>query len=382
MFSSLPQPARICVTPYHDNRKPHLKWTIAGHYIKGKRVRRFFPTKGEAETFVQRIQIKAQNLGSRALHIDPSLHVMAVECHDQLAPYGKTIRDATKFYRQHLETIKRSCTVEELIAGFLQNKEGDGRRERYLSDLRTRLGRFERDFGHRTVATITTTECDDWLRAFPLSAQSRNNYRRVLSTFFSYAVVRRYCPENPIAQTARAKVTDKPVEVFTPEQVRRLLESADPDILPALAIGAFAGLRPAEIERLDWKEVKLDRGFIEVSAAKSKTASRRLVSIQPNLKAWLERATIKAGLVQPPNFRKKVDAARARARFEAWPPNVLRHSFASYHLAKFQDAAALALQLGHTTTGMLFAHYREIVTPDDAESYWRVVPVGSGSSKE
>ena len=33
----------------------------------------------------------------------------------------------------------------------------------------------------------------------------------------------------------------------------------------------------------------------------------------------------------------------------------------------FQDAPALALQMGHSGTAMLFAHYREVVTPGDAE---------------
>ena len=294
-------------------------------------------------------------------------------CHDQLAPYGKTIADATAFYREHLENIKRSCTVDELVAGFLQNKEHDGKRPHYLRDLRSRLGRFRRDFGSCIVATVTANQCDDWLRAFPLSAQSRNNYRRVLSTFFAYAVARRFCPDNPIVNTSKAKVMAKPVEVLTPEQTRRLLQSADADILACFAIGAFAGLRAAEISRLDWKEIKLDRGFIEVTASSSKTASRRLVTIQPNLKTWLLPFVRESGPVEPPNARKKFDAARIRANISEWPINALRHSFASYHLAKFQDAAALALQLGHTTTGMLFAHYREVVTPEAAMAYWEIL---------
>ena len=34
----------------------------------------------------------------------------------------------------------------------------------------------------------------------------------------------------------------------------------------------------------------------------------------------------------------------------------LRHSFASHHLAKFTDAARLALELGHTNQELLFRH--------------------------
>ena len=67
----------------------------------------------------------------------------------------------------------------------------------------------------------------------------------------------------------------------------KLFKHADEDIIAFLAIGAFAGLRHAEILRLDWSEIDLAGGLIEVKAAKAKTASRRLVPISANLKKWL-----------------------------------------------------------------------------------------------
>jgi hypothetical protein len=51
---------------------------------------------------------------------------------------------------------------------------------------------------------------------------------------------------------------------------------------------------------------------------------------------------------------------------------VLRHSYASYWIAKFRNAAALALQMGHATTEMIFQHYREVVTRQDAKEYWNI----------
>ena len=41
---------------------------------------------------------------------------------------------------------------------------------------------------------------------------------------------------------------------------------------------------------------------------------------------------------------------------------VFRHSYASYHLAHFGDAAQLALEMGHTSPHMIFKHCRELVT--------------------
>ena len=45
------------------------------------------------------------------------------------------------------------------------------------------------------------------------------------------------------------------------------------------------------------------------------------------------------------------------------------------HLQKFQDAGKTALQLGHVgRTGMLFDHYRELATPQEAEPYFNIRP--------
>ena len=57
-----------------------------------------------------------------------------------------------------------------------------------------------------------------------------------------------------------------------------------------------------------------------------------------------------------------------------WPANVLRHSFASYHLAHFKNAAQTAAELGHAGAAMLYQHYRELVKPDDAARWWQIMP--------
>jgi integrase len=72
---------------------------------------------------------------------------------------------------------------------------------------------------------------------------------------------------------------------------------------------------------------------------------------------------------------------RASAGLTAWPNNALRDSFASYLLAHFKDAAALALEMGHTDSGMIFAHYRQLVRPAEAERYWSLRPQAQADRK-
>ena len=95
--------------------------------------------------------------------------------------------------------------------------------------------------------------------------------------------------------TAKPKLPDNPPEIFTVDELSTLLEKAT-GVVPMIAIGAFAGLREAEIQRLDWNEIDLIRGHIEVTAAKAKSARRRIVPIQPNLAAWLQPCALAAEL--------------------------------------------------------------------------------------
>jgi integrase len=62
------------------------------------------------------------------------------------------------------------------------------------------------------------------------------------------------------------------------------------------------------------------------------------------------------------------------ANIGAWPPDVLRHSFASAHYAFHRDPARTAMTLGHNNQDMLLTHYRDLMKPSDAAKYWQIVP--------
>ena len=304
-----------------------------------------------------------------------------MESAEKLAPFGKTIRDAVEFYLPHLQATNRSCTAAKLVAELLKVKSADGGSDRYISDIKSRLGQFATDFDGKPVAEITSTEVDDWLRSRSnkatgkrLAPVTRNNFRRVLIVAFNYARGRGHCIHNPAEKTARAKTVECSVGILTIDQLARLLHTSAPRLVPYIAIGAFAGLRRAELERFDWCEVDLQAKLIEITATNAKSARRRFVTIQPNLAEWLRPHAQSSGAITPEDYRGLLDDARQAAQIVQWPQNALRHSFASYHLAKFNNAAALALELGHTSAHLVFQHYRQLVRPSKAEQYWKLLP--------
>src|SRR4030095_1388643 len=87
------------------------------------------------------------------------------------------------------------------------------------------------------------------------------------------------------------------IGILTPKQLADLLAAVDEEAKLYLAIGAFSGLRSAELIRLDWEAFNFARGHVRVAKAKAKTASRRLVPIQANLMQWVSPHKEKTGRV-------------------------------------------------------------------------------------
>jgi integrase len=364
----------LAVRPYRHS-KTHRYYLDLRPFGQG---RKFFKTRSEGEAERLR-QITLRERGGReAVGLPLNELSDIVEAKRKLAAHGKTINHAAVFYLDHLERIRRcNITVSQLAAEVLDAKRKDGRSRVYLNDLRNRLARFCRDFGIRPIAGVTVDELDDWLRNLDCGPKTRANFRANISVLFGYAERRRMIDTNPVARTSRPKLIDKAPEIFSVDELAALFNAAQrsaPDVVPMLAIGAFAGLREAEIKRLDWSEIDLRRGFIEVRADKAKTARRRIIRIQPNLAQWLAPFSALGGAVVPVNARKKLDAVRRAAVLSRWSKNGLRHSFASYRLAATNDSATVAAELGHSTSQMLYSTYRELVLPEDAERYWKIVP--------
>ena len=54
-------------------------------------------------------------------------------------------------------------------------------------------------------------------------------------------------------------------------------------------------------------------------------------------------------------------------------PNALRHSFCSYHLAKFQNKNQTAYLAGNSPD-IIDTNYKELVEPEDADEFWSLMP--------
>jgi integrase len=343
-------------------------WVVTWRQADKRQVR-YFKSEKEAKEFAQEKTIELRREGNAHSELSQKERRAVLLARDR----GIDLEEAVDYYNEHLATLRSSSLVEAAVDEFLTIREAGGNSVRHVDDLRQRLGKFAQSFGQRSVASINTRELDQWLFGLAIAAQTRANFRRIIHNFFAFCEGRGYCPTNPATKMVKIKVPPKEIGILTVREAHRLL-SFSGEIVPAVAIGMFAGLRREEIARLDWADVDLDRRLILVKASKSKTAARRHVEISDNLHMWLTPFRADSGPVRVPNYRKMLERAAALAGIKAWPHNALRHSFASYHLACHENAAKTGLELGHTESRTLFTHYRELVKPEDAKAFWQIFP--------
>lgn len=382
---------RTRVKVYRRTRSDGTFGFEVANYASGKRRLESFPS---AESALDRADKLARQLSEREVLAAEMTNEQAAEyaaALQNLAPYGvslisatgtlaeclklvgdlSTLQSAAKSYLSRNKQIQRK-RVSDAVVELLELKEARKSSKRYLQDLKSRLNRFAQDF-QKDACDVTTAEIQSWLDSHKLSAQSYQNNRRVVHLLFEHCVARGYAVDNPVAQTETLEVRGGDTEVFTPAQIEKLLAAASEEFLPCLAIGAFAGLRSAEIERLEWSDIQFSSGSIVVGASKAKTASRRVVPLSTNLAAWLAPYVGRQGQIWQGTHEGyyKAQLATAEAAGVEWKGNALRHSYASYRFALTNDAGRVAGELGNSAT-VVHRHYRELVSVKEAERWFEI----------
>ena len=372
-----------------------IKWRV--DWIEGgKYKRKGFKTKAAAEEWKETKEAELQEHGVQAANLTAAERAAVVEMREALEAVGLSVREALAMAVEPRRRELTSCTVAELVERVVSARERTGKSKAHTRDLRSKLGRFKESFASRSVATITADEIESWLHSLSVSPASVNSYRRILVVAFNDAVRHGFADGNPAAKVMQSSVVPAPAGILTPKQAEALLCGANAETLPAIAIGLFCGLRAAELQKLDWADIHMDPGHVYVRAENAKSARERIIPISDNLRAWIAPHARASGPVWPANGRKLFEAARVAAGFGSpaeveksieankenpekkvllpWPDNALRHSFASYHLTHHKDAAELALHMGHTSTALIFAHYRRVLKASDGAAYWSLRP--------
>lgn len=358
-------------------------WVVSRRGSDGKVKRRHFRTEKEALAEKSDLERQAAKAGDVWVSLPGTKRSELIDVAQEIAEAGLTLRDVWLRHKMS-EGVTGSIPIEQAVKECIASKSAIGRRPQYIETLSYALGRFARGREAQSVASITTADCEAWL-AECKARSSRASFQSRLSTLFAWCVQQGYCQRNPCDRLGRVSLEQRPPVILSPEKVDDAIAwlSENEDFRGYLVLGLFCGIRPDELQRLGWESVDLARGIVTIDAATSKVRRRRIVPIAARAVRLLRGdcdedsqavAVLgnRAHMVwpgSPATLRRRKRALARHLGFTDWPSDLLRHTAASYLMARDGDAGRVANWLGNSPS-VLLTRYRELVAPEDSERFW------------
>ncbi len=312
----------------------------------------------------------------------PLLEAAQVACAAVRAGRGKMKRALRCIEAGEEELKRREHTVSFDKAVEAAQEARKHRRKRTLCDFRYVMRRFLKrcpGLARRRVRSITAAECAAYIEAAFDTPRQRQKARLTLSGVFSTAMKRGWCSENPVARVEAPRVAEKTVPILTPEEAKKLVDTAreykNGICLPAVGLMLYAGIRPHEVARLSWGDVDLEGKRVNIAPQHSKTGGARPVTLlRPTLQILSTAQAPAPQRICPPQWLHHWREVRRRAGWNRlthpWQQDICRHSYASYHAARFRNLHELQLQMGHRDTALLRTRYLNLPSKETAKVYW------------
>jgi hypothetical protein len=275
-------------------------------WLHGVRIRRNLKTRPEAEAERQLLEIQRLDAANKFRAVVTRL------TDDQLreaeAAYqrmGDKPQRSLSFYVDHALANYRepgeAKALVEAVADYVAGKTKEQERTLIsISQLRSitrELETLKTRFPNGVLAQFTPELLTAYLERGGPSLKTYNNRRGLVSTFFKFARRKGWIRSNPVKRTPHFRLKHRrgSATTLSAERVAQLmafLESYEGGaVVPYFALCIFAGVRPCfrdgEMSRLQPEFVNLDTGVVHIEPEVSKVRMKRLITIQPNLSAWL-----------------------------------------------------------------------------------------------
>ena len=295
---------------------------------------------------------------------------------------GAHIVEAARWYKKHVDVDLPQVMVAQAVGKLIQAKKAEGMSPLYLRDIHMLLGDFSRNF-QCPLSSIQPEDLREYLNGKRVGLVSKANRRRLLVVLFNFAKAQGWLlakEETAADALGTYKIKRRDVVIYTPAEVAKLLNAADVDFIPYLALIAFGGVRREELHKgFLWQSINFERGHIIVPAAIAKTNRKRKIVMSENLLEWLAPYRVKSGAIFVKDPRRRIEKV-VKASGVKWKKNALRHSFGSYRMEMTKNEGQVALEMGNSPQ-VVKDHYFEIVDERAAKEYWSIKPLPKGDRK-
>jgi integrase len=370
-----------------QNRNGATSWRVSG-LLHGVRIRRNFKNREEAAAEGAALELKNEQATSGLRSVTTCLTIEQVReaeaAFHRLVGHAQSLTGYLNYalanYREPARDVPLATAADEYLATKRKEHERTLLSERQLLSIKYELETFKTRFPAAMLTQFSAASLITYLERGTPSLKTYNNRRGVLSTFFNFAFRKDWVATNPIEKTPYHRIRHRrgSATTITAEQAGKLMAYVETfqngELAPYFALCLFAGIRPCvlsgEITKLRPEHVRLDTGVIHIEPEVSKVRMKRLVTIQPNLAAWLRAFPLERFPIVPDNaqrIRRKVfDMFRLTH-------DVARHTFISMFVAKFRSMGEAALQAGNSET-IIRKHYLDLKSPAEAEQFFSILP--------
>ncbi|MFI3243486.1 MAG: tyrosine-type recombinase/integrase [Akkermansia sp.] len=272
---------------------------------------------------------------------------------------------------------ERSISFQAAVDLTLQCKAN--RSPRTLQDIRQTmraLMQSEEGLADKSIRLISSR---DWTRilqkAYAHSPSRFIKARANLSGVYSTAFKHGFCDHNPVKRVDIPSVQEREIQPLSLDEIASLLKTAQHpthrSCLPALGLMLYAGVRPEEVTRICWEDLDWEEQVLYMAPRHTKTGGYRQIPLSRCLMRLLRKER-GLGSICPEQWKKKWQYLRQAAGFMTWVPDVLRHSFASYHAKMYQNLPLLQLSMGHRDSRLLQTRYINLrgIRRKDAKAFW------------
>ena len=356
--------------------------------VNGKRCFKNFTTREAAETFSKKcLKADAQNHPNLLAEIDDVTRHDVLAALARLKEFRVSITDAVEFYLKHARPAKADATIQDVVDLFKDVKIKGGLTAKYITTAsRCFFTPFKDHFKNCLITDVTAEAAEKYVyKQKTWNSTTQATHIRNLSVLFNFAIKRGFAALNPFDHVQRPKrpAGNSSTKVLTVEQTIKLLQCAyqngyKPECA-SLVLVLFCGVRVDEVDRITWEQVKLDGEKPVVVLDETKANRRRVNPIPDNALAWLVELKA-AGKVTPGNYEGRMRYLRKKSKAGV-KQNAARISFASYHVAMFEDPAKTSMLLGHQNPALLWNTYRALVTKEEAQRYWQITPDYDGEGE-
>ncbi len=353
---------------WYQPRECYRVWVPARLSENGKRCRRFFETKAEAEKFI--LQVKRRGSVQLADLSIEEMHILGViRQSENYEP--NLLLEAWRRFESEARSNVADFTVQQLAEKFLARQIAERRSVRTLADDRWRLSALTRAIGQARAAAVKRADILQYLEGIPPGTNRRSHYKTVRK-LWRWAYDLGHVDHDPMSRLRPLDGWDVNNEVLSAELFQRFLRVAQgleaprhgepvtekyKRLVPYLVLGGLQGLRTCEMVRehpgdpvIEWRDFLWKKKLIVIRDEVAKqTRAREKLRYVPLEAAAIRLLSPLAGTGPALSIARdafyKMRRELCKEMRVRWPENCLRNSYATY-AQTFRSAGDVARAMG------------------------------------